>query len=631
MTNQKNNGQESRSKLEQIEQRLQKHEQRIFDLERQVLEARIEKEKTEAAAPPAPPPPQAESLSPRFKETQAARQTAEPGKERIDWEHVLGGNWLVKVGVAALVLGVGFFFKLAFDNNWIGETGRIVLGLVGAFILVILGEYWQKRYPIYAQILTGGGVIILYFTIYAAYSFYGLIGSVVAFGMMALVTLMAGLLALRYGTPTIAVIAILGGFLGPFVFAKVIAETTLIFYTLVLDVGILVLSSVRNWRPLTLIGLAGSLLLFFYWHNTFYTPEKLWLAEGFLTALFLIFAFATILWHLLWQKRAEPPDLALMSANAAGYFGISYVLMRKDYGDWMGFFAFMLAIFYTALAYAAFSRSQKDFHLTLFLGGIAMVFLTIAMPIQLDGNWITIAWAAEGSVLVWLGFLLASYHLRVGGLAVFIFAIVRLLALDSRVRLSDFTLFLNERFFTFGAGIGALLLTAYFYHLWQPKIREQERWVLPIILLLANFLTLWILSAETISFYDSRIADMRAVPLNMIFERSVDYSAIRNLEHAKNFTLSVIWAAYSILLVILGILKRVRVLRIAGLALFWITIFKVFAVDVFGIGGIFRVASLLSLGVILLMTGYLYHRYRDRIKEFLGAANNSQPPSPPSL
>ena len=49
---------------------------------------------------------------------------------RIDWEQVLGRNWFAIIGGIAVVLGIGFFLKLAFDNNWINDIGRIALGVV---------------------------------------------------------------------------------------------------------------------------------------------------------------------------------------------------------------------------------------------------------------------------------------------------------------------------------------------------------------------------------------------------------------------------------------------------------------------------------------------------------------------
>ena len=48
---------------------------------------------------------------------------------QVDWEVVLGGNWLARIGVLAVIIGTAFFLNLAFENKWINETGRVVLGM----------------------------------------------------------------------------------------------------------------------------------------------------------------------------------------------------------------------------------------------------------------------------------------------------------------------------------------------------------------------------------------------------------------------------------------------------------------------------------------------------------------------
>jgi uncharacterized membrane protein len=60
--------------------------------------------------------------------------------EGWSWEWLLGGNWLARIGVVALVIGAGFFLKLAFDNDWIGETGRLALGIAGGLAFLGAGN-----------------------------------------------------------------------------------------------------------------------------------------------------------------------------------------------------------------------------------------------------------------------------------------------------------------------------------------------------------------------------------------------------------------------------------------------------------------------------------------------------------
>ena len=86
--------------------------------------------------------------------------------DRVDWESLVGGNWLARIGVLAIVIGTGFFLKLAFDNNWVGEQVRVILGVLGGMAFLGASQYCLSRYPVYAQALAGGGIGILYLSIF---------------------------------------------------------------------------------------------------------------------------------------------------------------------------------------------------------------------------------------------------------------------------------------------------------------------------------------------------------------------------------------------------------------------------------------------------------------------------------
>ena len=113
--------------------------------------------------------------------------------KRIDWEQVLGRNWLAIIGAVTLVLGIGFFLKLSLDNNWINDTGRILLGFAAGAGLLVTGEFARQRVPRWSQAVTSGGAATLYLTIYAAFALYELIRPDVAFVLLAAVVALAGI------------------------------------------------------------------------------------------------------------------------------------------------------------------------------------------------------------------------------------------------------------------------------------------------------------------------------------------------------------------------------------------------------------------------------------------------------
>ena len=526
-----------------------------------------------------------------------------------DWEWLLGGNWLARVGILALIFGVGFFLKLAFDNDWIDETGRVVLGLVTGLALLGGGEYWSRRYAAWARAVTGGGIAILYLSIFTAFSLYHLIPALATLGASLLVTLAASGLALRYESRAVAVLGIVGGFVAPPLLAGSMAEQWLLLaYVLVLDLGVLALAAFRNWRWFTLLGLVGSLILFAFWKEEL--DPSLLLAQVGITVIFLIFVGATTLFHLLWRRSAGPLDYALMVMNAAAYFWISYLLLFEKFRDWMGGFTLLLAVFYALLSYAILARRREQIHFSLFAAGIAIVFLTIAIPVQLDGGpWLGVAWAAEGAVLIWLSFILRMRQLRWFGLAAFVITLGWLLP-DLAFDLPGNELFhryedsgrpiVNQRFLSYLIIIGAAYLSACAWWRWRDKYwTAEDQSFVKAFLAVANALSLWILSVQVVMAVDLA---------------TIGVSTAGNL---KSLSLSGLWALYAAVLIVLGIARRWRWPRLSGLGLLAVPVVKLFVYDAFSLEREYRVAAFIGLGTLLVAGGFLYQRYSRVIRGFI--------------
>ena len=540
-----------------------------------------------------------------------------------DWEQVIGGNWLARIGVLALIVGLAFFLKLAFDNEWIGPTGRVVLGIVGGLAMLGAGEYWHKRYLSYAQALSGGGIALLYLATFAAYAIYSLIDLYPAVAFLLLLGVASAALALRYESMALAIIGIAGAFSAPFLLggfdpdARAAggddANYQLVGYVLLVDVGVLVLSTFRNWWSFRLIALGASLAAYGLWYADSSDEAGALGAELAITAVFLIFAGVTTVFHLIWRRSPRASDQVLMVMNAAAYFGISFGVLYQDYRPWMGGFSLAIAAFYVAVAYLALRRSTENAQLSFFALAVAMVFLAIAVPVQLgDKAWTTIAWAAQGTILVWLSFALRMRPVRVYGYAVFLLMAIRLLAFDTPVELRTFEPLLNERVLAFAVGIGALYFSAYLVarnrgQLWEW---EQDAWsIYPFFLVAANFFTVWVLTAEVLNYFDHRLAALdfreRFGPVG------------QGLENARNLSLTALWAVYASALLVVGIVIKSRPWRVAGLALLVVPIAKVFVYDVFLLEQVYRIVAFVGLGVLLLIGGYLYQRFSQVIRGFI--------------
>ncbi|OGN91803.1 MAG: hypothetical protein A2Z75_08930 [Chloroflexi bacterium RBG_13_50_10] len=454
--------------------------------------------------PPPPPSPAVKAPIPAKPPPPPPVKKA-PAKPR-EWEQILGGNWLARVGVVALIIGVAFFLKFAFDNNWLGPISRVILGVVAGLAMIGGGYYWRKRYPTLAQAISGGGIALLYLSIFAAFNIFNLIPLYPAVGLLLLVSIGSAVLALRLNSMALAIIGILGAFSAPFILGTAASEAAqtgsgiqLLAYVIVVDLGVLALSTFRNWRWFNLLAIFGSLMTYGAWYFEFGDQAGLLIQQLSITLIFIIFFGATSLFHLIWRRPAQGFDYALMVINATAYFGISYGLMHEDLREWMGSFTLLLALLYGCLAYLAVLRGAENFRLSLFARGIALVFLTIAIPIQLgDKAWTTIALVAEGTVLMWLSLRLRISHFRGYSYAVFAIVAIRLMFFDTSIDMRHIQPVFNERFLAFVVSIAAMYLTSYFC--WKQQQEKGQKLGYPVFLVAAIIFSIWVIAAEVISY-----------------------------------------------------------------------------------------------------------------------------------
>jgi len=774
----------------------------------------------------------------------------EPSAIQREWEQILGGNWLARIGVFTLIIGAAFFLKFAFDRNWLGPLGRVILGVVAGFIMLGGGHYWRRKYPTFAQAISGGGIALLYLSVFAAYAAFGLIGVFLAIILLFCVSALSAVIAVRYNSMALAILGIIGAFLAPLVLT--ISSNTgtsdpaisiwLLAYVFIVDIGVLCLSTFRNWKWFNILAFAGSVIIYGVWYYRFGGDVSLLTSQGSLTVIFLIFVGVTTLYHVLWRRNPDSLDYTLMVANATGYYCMSFGLLWHDYRAWLGGFTFLLALFYGGLAYLLNRESISNSRLAVFALGIALLLFTVAIPVQIgDRAWTTIAWSAQATVLMWISLKTGLPRLRIPGYLVYIAAFLRLMIFDTDLPTRLYVPVLNERVLAFLISIALLYITAVFLKRRDSVLTEYEHSTIfnyRFFMVAANIFSLWIIVAEVVSYLHSSIPPGEewqislliplagitllnlgiwkrpqgytgfvlllvdaivfyivsvmvgtsmnswaglmfciiailfglfawmfkpkpgedstsfqlvigiallsiniAVPVQLgdvawttviwaaegallvwlsfrfrfplyryfgytVFfavlarlwiwdshvamssfvpfanERFLAYSVsiaaffttafivrrnydllpdnektpfsvypvflvitnaliliilsmeiwgyfsreiydtqimdnIRNIRSARNLSLTAIWAVYSIILLVLGISRRSRYMRLAGLALFTIPIVKVYVYDVFALEQVYRIFAFVGLGILLVVSGYLYNRYKEAIKDFI--------------
>ena len=426
-----------------------------------------------------------------------------------EWEQILGGNWLARIGVFALLIGIAFFLKYAFDRNWISPAIRVLMGGVFGLLLLGGGHLWRNKYPVMTQVLTGGGVGVMFLSVFAAFSVYNLIPFLVAVVLLLIVCAASVFFALRYNSMGLAILGVIGAFLAPLLLGisgrgSVNSGIAIPIYLIIVDIGVLYISTLRNWRWFTVLSFLATILIFQITYGRFHTNVGVAGEETFLTVLFLIFVGTPILFNVIWRKAANELDYGLMVLNAAYYFGISYYIMWGNLHQWMGLFSLIIALFYGGLFYLIRKRGKENQALSLFRWELALIFLTIAIPVQIHHFWVSVAWAGEFVALMLLAKPVRLQHLRYFGYSVFVLTAGRLLFFDNAVGIHSFHPILNGRFLAYAAGIAA----AYLGFLLLRRDRELvPEWKTPAstLAIAANFLTLWLLSFEIWNFFDARV------------------------------------------------------------------------------------------------------------------------------
>jgi uncharacterized membrane protein len=490
------------------------------------------------------------------------------------------------------------------------ETGRVMVGVLTGLGFVAWGESLHRKEMCgYAVTILGGGVAILYFSIFAAFSFYHLLDQIPALLLMVLITVATVVMSVRYDSKTIAIFATVGGFMTPALLGTGKDNQNGLFaYILFLDLGVLALAYFKNWRVLNLLAFFLTQLIFVAWNLRFYNSTKLWRTEFWLTAFFFLFAAMSFLYNITHQQKTTFRDLSLITLNGGCYFLWTYGLLESRYSDYLGFYAVLMAAVYVALGSVAYRRAQEDSYLFLVFLGLGLTCLTIAIPVQLKQNWITVGWSVEAAVLTWVGFQLDSSKTRRAALLIVTMVVFRLLFLDSSFNWAfadDFTFLFNKRGMAFSAGILSLFAMAYLYHRNREKLEDIERWLTGGLFIGANLLVLFFLTTEISSSFEAS------------YYRESDYQLKRVIRSRMQLSISALWGFYSIVLVTVGILRRVQPLRLLAILLFAATILKVFFVDLGEMEKIYRIIASIGLGVILLAVSMMYQRYRTQINEFV--------------
>lgn len=358
------------------------------------------------AVPAEPPRSAAAARAPRPAAPQPRRPSAFDALVANVWRWFTTGNVPVKVGVVLSLFGVGFLVKEGIDREWLVLPLELRLVLVAAFGigLLVLGWRLRARQRTYALSVQGGGIGVLYLTIYASFGIYSLIPAALAFALLVGVTAATGVLAVLQDARALAVLGTLGGFLAPVLASSGSGNHVALFgYYALLNVAIVGIAWFKAWRLLNVLGFLFTFGIGTLWGIDGYSADKFATTEPFL----ILFTLMYLAIPVLFATRTRPKLRGFVDGTLLFGTPIVAFTLQSQLVDETGLAisAVVLALLYVAMATFLF-RSRRDELRVLVEAQLALgvAFVTVAVPLALDARWTSAAWALQGAALVWLAF-----------------------------------------------------------------------------------------------------------------------------------------------------------------------------------------------------------------------------------
>jgi len=605
---------EPQSEIDELKVQLAALTARIYQLElRAGTEPGAHPPAVPASAQTAPPIPSAPVAQPVYQQAISSTHPHEPvirpatspirygptSEDAASLEKKIGQSWLNRIGVIAMLIGVSYFLKYAFDNDWIGPGGRVAIGLLAGIGLVIWSERLRAAgHKAFSYSMKAVGIGTLYLSLWGAYQVYNLVPSGVAFGAMIVVTAATIVLSLTQDAELLASFALIGGFATPVLLSTGQNHEIVLFsYICLLDLAILALAIVKPWRRLLWGSFIGTILMYLGGNTQYYSDDQRAITVLFVLLFAAIFAAVPIVTKHVHSTHVPGPSLTLTALpllNAGACFMALFDMYNNDHAA-LTWYALILASAYLGISNLAGRRSQDSDtrYINMLHISIAIVFITIAIPLKLTAEWITIGWLVESAVLLWVSVKMKVNFLRYLAIIALILGIIRLVMFD---QFQTQTIFFNARFATYLLAIGVLAMIVKYG---ERNATAAEKPFIAFASVALNVMALIALTREAADYFARQLAASY---------QAANWTRCTQLGIAWVFSYSAIGLIYGAALMAIGLWKRSAFIRWQALALIAVTIAKVFVYDVSALQKGYRILSFIGLGALLLAISFIYQR-----------------------
>jgi len=602
-----------RGKITEYQKEIQSQIEKLALASRKEMETTplVEKAKQREETP-VKAPPTMEEIALTLEGSEKVRETVSPHKsyrDVVDSEFRFGQKWLLIIGIVTVVFGVAFFLKYSFEKGWIGPAGRVSLAYLWGLVFLMAGHFIRKKQlPWFGLSIYGGGIAILYFASYAAFQIYHLFPQGFSFFIMVLITVLACATALVYETQALAIMGLIGGFLTPILMSTGQDKYVVLFaYMAILNAGILAVSFRKRWAALQGLGFVVTYLIYTLWYVERYEPQKFWAAILFLNGFYIIYSLAPFAYYFLRKEAQQLSGFYILILNSVVALAFNFAMIKGKYPlEWMSLVTVFYAIIFLFFAYRLSRQGESGRRALVVMLIKSTLFLILTIPLLFSQHWITIFWTLLSALLLVGGKKLGDKNFVFCAMGLYVVVLIKFLFYDL-----SFVFQYNME------PIALYMKRPYGYLIF-------ERWVTMALILAAPYFMRRIAANEiartapafslpSIAQLPPALLGIFGTLLFVILTLETSAFFYESLPQARFASISVIWAMFSIALMIFGFRKNSDRMRKIALGLLFLTTFKVFLFDIRNIRTPYRILSFIVLGLILILISYLYNQAKGRL------------------
>lgn len=527
-----------------------------------------------------------EVISPNIPKPTKPEKTA----RSIDWEILLGGNILGKLGFSAILLAFGWFIKFAFDNHWINESGRIFIGLIIGFVTILGGlALARQKMRIVPESMIGTGVSILYLSLYGAYYFYDLIDAKETFAAFTVLSVGTSLLAGRTNLQILYIFSLFGSILAPILLSSGENSYRFLFiYLTIINLVFYYISIQNAWRISPFLIFLSNCIIFSTWGT-----DKLLVSSPippflYLTGLFLVFGMREVYLMPRLRKYIDVSGIIFVLLLVISFSGFGFWVVNTFYPNitshFLLFQAFLIVGFlkifelYSIPALQDTANKSNSLAGVLFLSWIAILFAAISE--FAEGRWIVFSWILFAGALSATGSYFKNKTYIIISIVPWFLALIKLYFIESEYDRHIYFI-LNSRFGLFVLATSFLLFTY--------QIQKKN----PIHRVMVGFVF--------------------TALFTLILGSLVEVHYLVSDPYYRNLGYSYVIAFYMIALLIPGFKLSYRSFRLTGIILGVLLIAKFYLYDIWMMSIVVRIIAGFSLGIGLVVLSIIYQKYKEKI------------------